>query len=58
MWCVGLCISVGQTVVASSLWDAISGLVNVAIAALAIRYLWRVRRDAHLDDPPSYFWDN
>ena len=56
LWCVSLCISVWQTVLATSLSDAIWSLVNAAMAAIAIWYLWRVRRDAHLDDPPSFFF--
>ena len=54
-WSGETCFCVWQAVVASSLLGVIGNLGCAAVSAIVVWYLWLVRRDAHLGEPPSWW---
>lgn len=53
--CAILCFDLWQAVRATTVLGVIVGLANTAFMAAFVWYLWRVRQDAHLSDPPSWW---
>lgn len=57
--CLILCINLWQAIRATSVMNVILNLGNAVVVAALAWYFWRIRQDAHLSEPPSWWrWLN